>query len=78
MQLAMARAYDLLSKHAVFEHEVCDRRGQVLGEVRYARLGELGAWGPKRMPVEMASGQQSAEADGRESSDAGRMPHCQD
>jgi hypothetical protein len=44
MILTTAQAYDLLGRHGVFAREACDRCGQVLGAVRWTRLGELGVW----------------------------------
>lgn len=44
MQLTIAQAYDLLARRGVFAREACDKCGQVLGAVRYARRGESGTW----------------------------------
>ena len=44
MIVSTAHAYDLLGRHGVFAREACDRCGQVLGAVRWARSGEPGVW----------------------------------
>src|SRR6266853_881774 len=44
MRISLTATYDLLRTHGVFAREACDRCGQVLGAVRYTRLGGAGVW----------------------------------
>src|SRR5438046_2899503 len=44
MRISLTATYDLLRTHGVFAREACDRCGQVLGAVRYTRLGDTGVW----------------------------------
>jgi ribosomal protein L40E len=44
MLLTVKQAYELLAKHRVFAHEICDKCGAVLGAVRFTRRGDAGVW----------------------------------
>jgi hypothetical protein len=38
--LTIAKAYQLLATRGIYAREACDRRGQVLGAVRFMRRGD--------------------------------------
>jgi hypothetical protein len=44
MRLTEAQSRELLEKHGVYVTEVCDKCGQILGQVRFTRFGEPGEW----------------------------------
>src|SRR5215831_7548871 len=48
MQLNITQSYRLLDSHGCFVREVCDKCGQLLGPVRYTRIGERGEWCSRR------------------------------
>ena len=44
MLLTSRHGYDLLAKHGVYAHEICDKCGTVLGAVRFTRRDDAGVW----------------------------------
>ena len=44
MELNNTQSYRLLDSRGCFVREVCDKCGQLLGPVRYTRIGERGEW----------------------------------
>ena len=44
MRISLTTTYALLARHGVFAREACDRCGQLLGAVRFTRLGDSGVW----------------------------------
>ena len=42
--LTVQQSYVLLATHCVFARECCDRCGQLLGAVRFARKNDSGVW----------------------------------
>jgi hypothetical protein len=44
MKLTTEQSYAMLEKFGVFAREACDKCGQILGTVRYTRMGQLGEW----------------------------------
>jgi hypothetical protein len=44
MRLTTEKAHALLERHGCYVSEVCDNCGQILGAVRYTRVGESGVW----------------------------------
>lgn len=44
MELNVIESYRLLDLHGCYVSDVCDKCGQLLGPVRYTRMGESGMW----------------------------------
>jgi hypothetical protein len=44
MRLTEAQRRELLTNHAAYATESCDRCGKILGHVRFTRYGEPGEW----------------------------------
>jgi hypothetical protein len=44
VRISPDQSYALFEKHGCFVNEVCDKCGQILGSVRFTRVGESGEW----------------------------------
>ena len=64
MRLTPERSYSLLEKHTCFASEACDKCGQILGPIRFTRLGDSGVWCSRGC------------RDGAEGPEPGTCKHC--